>query len=161
MIVLNVNGWMSRLINPLYKTSNEKMNKYLTTAIYLSIMTTGIWLTSEKAARADHSLKNAMSDSITIAEAVAQIQSTHGVVCDTENSNQTYYYPSEQGEAGTAWKQIALCFQDQNSLVTAREYFKNGGSLGFYGAPSIMGVLVVSYTWSDYKAEKLISIEYK
>jgi hypothetical protein len=137
------------------------MDKRLTTAISLIGMTMGIWLTSETTARADHSLANAMSDSETIAQAVAQIQSAHDVICDTDSSNQTYYYPSEQGESGTAWKQIALCFQDENSLKKAREYFINGDSLGFYGAPNIMGVLVVSYTWSDYKAENLISIEYK
>ena len=137
------------------------MNKRLTTAISFIAITIGIWLTSETMARADHSLKYAMSDSEIISQAVAQIQSTHDVICDTDNSNQTYYYPSEQGEAGSAWKQIALCFQDENSLTKAREYFINGGSLGFYGAPGITGVLVVSYTWEDYKAARLISIEYK
>ncbi|WP_319422650.1 hypothetical protein [Pleurocapsa sp. FMAR1] len=137
------------------------MNKRLTTAISFISMTIGIWLTSETIARADHSLANAMSDSETISQAVAQIQSTHDVICDTDNSNQIYHYPSEKGEAGSAWKQIALCYQDENSLKEAREYFINGGSLGFYGAPGIMGVLIVSYTWEDYKAERLISIEYK
>ncbi len=137
------------------------MNKRLTTTISFLGITIGIWLTLDNAARADHSLANAMSDSETIAQAVAQIQSAHDVVCDTENSNQSYYYPSERGQAGTAWKQIALCFQDQNSLMQAREYFINGGSLGFYGASGIVGVLIVSYTWEDYQAGRLISIEYK
>ena len=137
------------------------MDKRLTTAISFIGMTMGIWLTSETIARADHSLANAMSDSETISQVVTQIQSAHDVICDTDNSNQIYYYPSEQGEAGSAWKQIALCYQDENSLKEAREYFINGGSLGFYGAPNIMGVLVVSYIWDDYKAGKLISIEYK
>lgn len=139
----------------------ERMNKYLTTAISFVGMTTGIWLTSENVARADHSLAKAMSDSETIAQAVTQIQSSNDVVCDTDNSNQIYHYPSEQGELGSAWKQIALCFQNQDSLLQAREYFVNGGSLGFYGASGIVGVLVVSYTWDDYRAGNLISIEYK
>ncbi len=137
------------------------MNKNLKTTIAFLGITIGIWLTLDKVARADHSLATAMSDSETIAQAVSQIQSSHNVVCDTENSNQTYYYPSEQGQLGTAWKQIALCFQDQNSLMRAREYFVNGGSLGFYGTPGIVGVLVVSYTWEDFQAGQLISIEYK
>ena len=137
------------------------MNKHLKTTISFLSITIGIWLTLDKMARADHSLATAMSDSETIAQAVSQIQSSHDVICDTENSNQAYYYPSEQGQAGTAWKQIALCFQDQNALMEARDYFVNGGSLGFYGAPGIVGVLVVSYTWEDFRAGKLISIEYK
>lgn len=137
------------------------MNKHLKTTISFLSITIGIWLTLDKMARADHSLATAMSDSETIAQAVSQIQSSHDVICDTENSNQAYYYPSEQGQAGTAWKQIALCFQDQNSLMEARDYFVNGGSLGFYGAPGIVGVLVVSYTWEDFQPGKLISIEYK
>ncbi|MGK7953127.1 MAG: hypothetical protein AB4368_31155 [Xenococcaceae cyanobacterium] len=137
------------------------MNKYLKTTISFLGITIGIWLTLDKMAKADHSLATAMSDSETIAQAVSQIQSTHNVICDTENSNQAYYYPSEQGQAGTAWKQITLCFQDQNSLMEARDYFVNGGSLGFYGAPGIVGVLVVSYTWEDFQAGQLISIEYK
>jgi hypothetical protein len=102
-----------------------------------------------------------MSDSETIAQAVAQIQSSNNIICDTENSNQTYYYPSEQEEAGSAWKQIALCFQDETSMMEARDYFVSGGSLGFYGAPGIVGVLVVSYTWENSQAGKLISIDYK
>jgi hypothetical protein len=134
--------------------------KRLTTFISCIGITIGTWLTLENVALADHSLANAMSDSETIAQAVTQTQLSHDVVCDTENSNQTYYYPSERGEAGSAWKQIALCFQDENTMMQAREYFLNGGSLGFYGAPNIVGVLVVSYTWEDYKAGKLISIEY-
>ncbi len=137
------------------------MNKRLTTAISFIGMTIAIWLTSETMARADHSLKNAMSDSETIAQAVAQIQSANDVICDTDNSNQSYHYPSEQGKSGTAWKQIALCFKDKDSLVKTREHFVNGDSLGFYGASGIVGVLVVSYTWEDYKAGRLISIEYK
>lgn len=58
-----------------------------------------------------------------------------------------------------------LCYSKSLEMLQhfrlLREYFINGNSLGFYGAPSIMGVLVVSYTWSDYRAEKLISVEYK
>jgi hypothetical protein len=42
----------------------------------------------------------------------------------------------------------------------ARVYFQRGGELGFYGAPDIVGVLVVSYTWENYRAGKLISINY-
>ena len=150
-----------QLIDAISQAPIKKMNKRLTTTISFIGITIGIWLTLENVARADHSLASAMSDSETIAQAVAQIQSSHDVVCDTENSNQTYYYPSEQGEAGSAWKQIALCYRDENSLMEAREYFVNGGSLGFYGTPGIVGVLVVSYTWENYRAGKLISIEYK
>lgn len=137
------------------------MNRNLTNVVSSLALATGIWLTMSNAARADHSLANAMSDSETIAQAVAQIQSAHNVVCDVDNSNQTYYYPFERGQAGTAWKQIALCFEDKNSLVQAREYFINGDSLGFYGASGIVGVLVVSYTWEDFQAGRLIEIEYK
>lgn len=137
------------------------MDKCLTTAISFVGMTMGIWLTSVTRVRADHSLASAMSNSRTISQAVAQIQSTHNVICDTDNSNQSYHYPSEQGKLGTAWKQIALCFQDQKSLMEAREYFVKGDSLGFYGTRGIVGVLVVSYTWDDYQAGRLISIEYK
>ncbi|MCU0538026.1 MAG: hypothetical protein MUD14_29420 [Hydrococcus sp. Prado102] len=135
--------------------------KRLTTVISFISITIGTWLTLENVAKADHSLANAMSDSEAIAQAVAQIQSSHNVVCDTENSNQTYYYPSENGEAGSAWKQIALCFGDENAMMQARDYFVKGGELGFYGAPGIVGVLVVSYTWENYRPERLISIEYQ
>lgn len=135
------------------------MRRLITTISSIGI-TVGTLLGMENAALADHSLAYAMSDSKKIAQAVARIQSSHRVVCDTENSNQTYYYPSERGKEGSAWKQIALCFQDKNSMMRAREYFAKGGSLGFYGAPSIAGVLVVSYTWDNYQAGKLISIEY-
>jgi hypothetical protein len=135
--------------------------KRLTTIISFISVTLGSWLALETVAKADHSLANAMSDSTTIAQAVSQIQSSHNVVCDTENSNQTYYYSSEQGEAGTAWKQIALCFSDENSMLEARDYFVNGGSLGFYGAPGIVGVLVVAYTWENYQPGKLIAIDYQ
>lgn len=137
------------------------MNQRLINTLSFLTITLGMWLTLENVAKADHSLANAMSDSETIAQAVAQIQSSNNVVCDVENSSQTYYYPSEQGEAGTAWKQIALCFQDRNSLMQGREYFINGGELGFYGAPGIVGVLVVAYTWENYQAGQLILIEYK
>jgi hypothetical protein len=132
----------------------------LKTAIAVISITIGTWLTLENVARADHSLALAMSDSETIAQAVVEIESSHNVVCDRENSNQTYYYPSERGEEGSAWKQIALCFGDEDSMMKAREYFINGGSGGFYSAPGIVGVLVVSYTWEDYQAGRLISIEY-
>jgi hypothetical protein len=135
--------------------------KRLIEAISSIGITIGTFLMLESAARADHSLANAMSDSETIAQAVAQIQSSNNIICDTENSNQTYYYPSEQEEAGSAWKQIALCFQDETSMMEARDYFVSGGSLGFYGAPGIVGVLVVSYTWENSQAGKLISIDYK
>lgn len=138
-----------------------QMNRSCFTTISLISITAGIWLTLGNSARADHSLATAMSDSQAIATAVMQIQSTHNIICDTENSNQTYHYPTEQGQLGTAWKQIALCFQDRNSMLQAREYFLNGGSLGFYGASGIVGVLIVSYTWEDYGAGKLIAIEYK
>jgi hypothetical protein len=135
--------------------------KRLIEAISSIGITIGMLLTLESVARADHSLANAMSDSETIAQAVSDIESFNGIVCDTENSNQTYYYPSKQEEAGSAWKQIALCFQDETSMMKAREYFVNGGSLGFYGAPGIVGVLIVSYTWENYQAGKLISIDYR
>jgi hypothetical protein len=141
------------------RSAQNKM-KRLKTALSLIGIAMGMILTFENAALADHSLANAMSDSETIAIAVEQIQSVRDIVCDTENSNQTYYYPSEQGEAGSAWKQIALCFEDEDAMMKAREYFVNGGELGFYGAPGIVGVLVVSYTWEDYQAGRLISIEY-
>jgi hypothetical protein len=62
--------------------------KRLTTALTFVGITMGTWLTLENVARADHSLAQAMSDSLTISQAVAQIQSFHQVVCDTENSNQ-------------------------------------------------------------------------
>ena len=111
-------------------------------------------------AMADHSLKNAMDDNVTIAQAVAQIQSVHQVVCDVANSNQTYYYRHETGRLGTAWKQITLCYEDEASLLRGQQYFSQGGTLGFYGAPGIVGVLVVSYTWENYQAKRLIAIEY-
>jgi hypothetical protein len=135
--------------------------KRLIEVISLISMTIGMCLTLENVARADHSLANAMSDSATIAQAVSDIESFNGIVCDTENSNQTYYYPSERETEGSAWKQIALCFQDETSMMEARDYFVSGGSLGFYGAPGIVGVLVVSYTWENYQAGKLISIDYE
>jgi hypothetical protein len=135
--------------------------KKLITNIALVSIATGTWLTLANAAKADHSLADAMSDSETITKAVEQVQSSNNIICDTENSNQTYYYPAERGQAGTAWKQIALCFEDESSMMGAREYFLKGGELGFYGAPNIVGVLVVSYTWEDYGAGKLISIQYQ
>jgi hypothetical protein len=136
-------------------------NKRLTKILSCLGITIGIWLTLENVAKADHSLADVMSDSATIAEAVNQIQDFNNVVCDTENSSQSYYYPSEAGETGTAWKQIALCFQDENALMQARDYFINGGSLGFYGTPGLVGVLIVSYTWENFQAGSLISIDYK
>lgn len=111
-------------------------------------------------AKADHSLEYAMENNVTIAQAVAQIQSAHQVVCDVANSNQTYYYPHEKGRSGTAWKQIALCYENQADLLAGRDYFQQGGELGFYGASNIVGILVVSYTWEDTEAKQLIAIEY-
>jgi hypothetical protein len=113
-----------------------------------------------KPARADHSLAIAMNDNITLANAVAQISAARKVVCDVENSNQAYYYAAERGQAGTAWKQIALCFENETAMMNARKYFQRGGELGFYGAPGVVGVLVVAYTWEDYKAARILSIEY-
>lgn len=124
-------------------------------------MTIGIIGTLDNAALADHSLADAMSENTTIAQAVSQIESFHNIVCDTTQSNQMYYDRSEEGELGNAWKQIALCFKDRNSMMQARQYFVEGGSLGFYGAPGIVGVLVVSYTWENYQPQRLISIEYQ
>ncbi|NJM86516.1 MAG: hypothetical protein HC847_04195 [Hydrococcus sp. RU_2_2] len=66
--------------------------KRLIEAISSIGITIGMLLTLESVARADHSLVNAMSDSETIAQAVSDIESFNGIVCDTENSNQTYYY---------------------------------------------------------------------
>jgi hypothetical protein len=139
-------------------------NRPMQLAPRLLILTGSIALTfgiMTKPALADHSLAIAMNDNITLANAVAQISATHRVVCDVENSNQTYYYPAEQGQAGTAWKQIALCFPNETAMLTARQYFQKGGELGFYGAPGVVGVLVVAYTWEDYKAARIISIEYR
>ncbi len=112
-------------------------------------------------ARADHSLAIAMNDNAALAATVTQIAATHKVVCDVENSNQAYYYPAERGKEGTAWKQIALCFADEAAMINARKYFQRGGELGFYGAPGVVGVLVVAYTWEDYRAGRIISIEYR
>lgn len=116
--------------------------------------------TMAKPARADHSLATAMQQNATIAEAVAQMSAAREVVCDVENSNQTYYYPAERGRSGTAWKQIALCFNNEADMKKAREYFQQGGDLGFYGAPGVVGVLVVAYTWENYGAGRILSIEY-
>lgn len=135
------------------------MNKYIVNVLTLAL-TTGVWINLEKVARADHSLANILSRSTAIAQSVAQIQTFQKVVCDTENSNQTYYYPSEEGISGSAWKQIALCFKNRNDMIKAQNYFRNGGSLGFYSAPGITGVLVVSYTWEDGEPKTLISINY-
>lgn len=124
----------------------------------LSIALTLGWIANP--ARADHSLALAMQDNQALAKAVSQITAARKVVCDVENSNQTYYYPNERGRSGTAWKQIALCFADEADMMTAREYFKQGGDLGFYGAPGVVGVLVVAYTWENYGAGRILSIEY-
>jgi hypothetical protein len=136
------------------------MNKRLISAVSCVSITIGAWVTLGTVARADHSLASVISSSGTISQAVAQIQSFHNVVCDAENSNQGYYYPSEKGQSGSAWKQIALCFRDRSAMLKAQQYFKSGGSLGFYGAPNIVGVLVVSYTWENSQPKHLISITY-
>jgi hypothetical protein len=135
------------------------VKSFIATFSFFSL-TIGAWIALENVAKADHSLANVISSSGTISQAVAQIQSTHNVVCDAENSNQTYYYPSEQGELGSAWKQIALCFRNKNTMMKARKYFQSGDSLGFYGAPDIVGVLVVAYTWENYEPKRLILIHY-
>ncbi|MEG3437325.1 hypothetical protein V0288_09360 [Pannus brasiliensis CCIBt3594] len=116
--------------------------------------------TMTKPSRADHSLATAMQQNATIAEEVARLTEAHDVLCDVENSNQTYYYPAERGRSGTAWKQIALCFKDEADMKKAREYFQQGGDLGFYGAPGVVGVLVVAYTWEGYGAGRILSLEY-
>ena len=117
-------------------------------------------LTAVKPAYADHSLQDVMNENSVIAQAVKQIQSSNKVVCDVKNSNQTYHYPQEKGKLGTAWKQITLCYANQSDLQRGRQYFQTGGTLGFYGAPNIVGVLIVSYTWDDYRPRRLISVEY-
>ena len=45
-------------------------------------------------------------------------------------------------------------------MVQAQKYFKDGGTLGFYGASSIAGVLVVSYTWENYRTARHISLSF-
>jgi hypothetical protein len=135
------------------------MNQRFLTAALVSL-SLGAWLGSAKVANADHSLADALADSPTISQAVAQIQSFNKVVCDTSGSNQSYYFPAEEGKSGTAWKQISLCYKNKAAMEQAQKYFKAGGTLGFYGAPGIVGILVVSYTWENYRAVKLISITY-
>ncbi len=124
---------------------------------WAGVMLASLWAMP---ARADHSLEYVIQNNNAIARAVKQIQSANRVVCDLANSNQTYYYRNEKGELGTAWKQIALCYENQRDLQASRQYFQQGGELGFYGAPNIVGVLVVSYTWEDYQPKRLISIQY-
>lgn len=126
----------------------------------LGLGTILIFLSWATKANADHSLQDAMDNNVTIAQAVAQMQSAHQVICDVVNSNQSYYYPEETGESGTAWKQITLCYENQAQLRQGRQYFQQGGTLGFYGAPHIVGILVVSYTWENYQPKRLIAIEY-
>lgn len=132
-------------------------------AYCFSFLSLGMMLTflvGTKPAQADHSLKDAMDDNPMIARAVMRIQAKNKVICDLENSNQTYYKPQEKGELGTAWKQIALCYETEIDLQNGRQYFQQGGELGFYGAPGLVGVLVVSYTWENYQPTRLISIQY-
>jgi hypothetical protein len=143
-----------------FSPSVSKMNKHFVSIFSLAVLTTGVWLNLGKVARADHSLANVLSSSSAISQSVAQIQSFNNVVCDTENSNQAYYYPSERGKSGSAWKQIALCFKNRGAMIKAQKYFQSGGLLGFYGAPEITGVLVVAYTWENQEPAKLISINY-
>ncbi len=45
-------------------------------------------------------------------------------------------------------------------MIKAQKYFQSDGSLGFYGAPEITGVLVIAYTWENQEPKKLISISY-
>lgn len=106
---------------------------------------------------ADHSLSSAMSDSWDLQNAVEATMSANGVVCDTDFSKQTYVVPGDN----TSWKQIALCFNSEDDMYAARAAFENGNSLGFYGAPGVVGVLVAKYTWVEYGADKVISVTYQ
>lgn len=119
-----------------------------------------VLITLAKPAFADHSLQDILSDNPAIAQSIEQITNYQKVVCDLENSNQVYYTRTEKGQLGTAWKQIALCFETVEDREKARQYFVEGGPLGFYSAPGIVGVLVVSYTWENFRAGRLISITY-
>ncbi len=136
------------------------MIKQINRLFYFSTGLIIAFLMGIKPAQADHSLKDAMESNSTIAQAVTQIQSVNQVICDTANSNQTYYHRNEIGNLGTAWKQIALCYANEMDLQAGQQYFQQGGELGFYGAPHLIGILVVSYTWEDYEAARLIAIEY-
>ena len=112
-------------------------------------------------ALADHSLASAMGDSYKLKQAVELTMQANNVVCDLDLSNQSYAFPEEQGNLGTAWKQVALCFASNSDLLAARAQMESGNSLGFYGLNGLVGVLVAKYTWENYSAGKVISVSYQ
>lgn len=132
------------------------------TALLTSCLLSALVLGTPRAARADHSIADILPDNPAIAQAITQVTRFNQVVCDLANSNQSYYYRSEQGQStgGTAWKQIALCFENTETMNKAHQYFVKGGQFGFYGAPGVVGILVVAYTWENYTAATLIELEY-
>lgn len=112
-------------------------------------------------ALADHSLLDAMGNSAKLSEAVHSTTEANNVVCDLVASNQAYAFPEEVGSLGTAWKQIALCFDNYDDLFAAHDTLVEGNSLGFYGVRGVVGVLVAKYTWENFKPGKVISVDYQ
>lgn len=110
------------------------------------------------AAHADHSLTDVMNQHAAIRHQIETISWRYNVICDTEHSNQSYYYTTEIGNLGSAWKQTALCYDSEQSMHKAHQMTQNGMALGFSELPSVRKVLTVSYTWEDYEPGELIGI---
>ena len=111
-------------------------------------------LSTSAAAFADHTLWDAMDRSLKLRIEVELTMQENNVICNVENSTQTYYYSEEIGspDGGTAWKQIALCYTQQSVDEHFNPKFED---------KYLIGVLVVAYTWVDYAPGELLTISYQ
>lgn len=101
---------------------------------------------SNETSYAEHSLASAVGVFPELKKAVEKIQSTRKVVCDLDDSLQMEAF--ESGGSQGAWRQVALCYPDLQSLAIARDFLirrEPGSVAGLFGTPGVVGVLDVSY----------------